>query len=80
MNIEAITAAEKWAQNVLKLSPEKQDEYFDLLLTVGLSADDVRTLQEYVSLYHMFTDETHYKKMQKAVGMMLWETFNSERK
>ena len=77
MNIEAMTAAEKFAQTVLKLPIEKQNEYFAMLPSFGLTAEEVQSLQKYVSLYHMFTDETFYKKVRETVGLMLWKDFNS---
>lgn len=78
MNIEAIENAENFAKNVLKLSTEAQDEYFKMLPDLGLTEEEVKNLQEYVCLYHMFTDHSYYKKVQAAVGAMLYETFNSK--
>lgn len=78
MNIEAIEAAENFAKKVLKLSPEAQDEYFKMLPDLGLTAEEVKNLQQYVALYHMFTDPSYYKKIQTTVGAMLYETFNSK--
>lgn len=77
MNIEAMTAAEKFAQTVLTLPVEKQNEFFVMLLNLGLTASEVESLQKFVSLYHMFTDETFYKKVRETVGLMLWKDFNS---
>ena len=45
MNIEAIEAAENFAKNVLKLSPEAQDEYFKMLPDLGLTEEEVKNLQ-----------------------------------
>ena len=78
MNVEAIERAENFAKNVLKLSPESQDEYFKMLHDLGLTEEEVKNLQQYVALYHMFTDPGYYKKVQTAVGAMLYETFNSK--
>jgi hypothetical protein len=76
MNVEAIERAENFARNVLKLYPEARDEYFKMLPGLGLTEEEVKNLQEYVCLYHMFTDPSYYKKIQYAVGEMLYETFN----
>ncbi len=78
MNIEAIERAENFAKNVLKLSPEAQDEYFKMLPDLGLTEEEVKNLKEYVCLFHMFTDASYYKKVQTAVGAMLCETFYSK--
>jgi hypothetical protein len=76
MNIEAIMNAEQFAQIVLQLSTEMQDEYFKMLPVLGLTEEEVKTLQEYVALYHMFTDPGFYKKVKTTVAMMLHKTFN----
>lgn len=76
MNVKAIQNAEQFAQMVLNLSPEMQDEYFNMLPVLGLTEEEVKTLQEYVSLYHMFTDPGFYKKAKTTVAMMLHKTFN----
>lgn len=78
MNIEAIEKAEAFARSVLKLWPEQQDRYFKKLIDLGFTQDEVKGLQEYVALYHMFTDPIYYKKVKTAVGAMLYETFNSK--
>lgn len=75
MNIEAIENAEKFAKTVLKLSPEAQSEFFKMLPDLGLTAEEVKHLQEYVGLFHMFTDPSYYKKVQDTVCAMLCETF-----
>lgn len=78
MNIEAIERAENFAKNVLKLSHEAQSEFFKMLPDLGLTEEEVKNLQEYVCLFHMFTDPSYYKKIQATVGAMLYETFNSK--
>lgn len=78
MNIEAIERAENFAKTVLKLSPEAQSEFYKMLPDLGLAAEEVKHLQEYVALFHMFTDPSYYKKVQATVGAMLYETFNSK--
>lgn len=78
MNIEAIKSAEEFAQNVLTLSPETQDEFFKALPDLGITEEEVKNLQQYVTLYHMFTDPSFYKKVRTTVAMMLYETFNSK--
>lgn len=77
MNIEAATAAENFAKTVLTLPVESQNEFFAMLPGLGLTTEEVQSLQKYVSLYHMFTDETFYKKVRETVGLMLWNDFNS---
>ena len=76
MNIEVIEKAEAFAKSVLMLPTEAQDEFFKMLPDLGLTAEEVKNLQEYVALFHMFTDPSYYKKVQAAVGAMLYETFN----
>ena len=71
MNTTAIKAMEEFAQQVLRLSPEAQNEFFKNLAESGITADEIKTLQQTVSLYHMFTDHRHYQKMQAAVLEML---------
>lgn len=78
MNIEVIENAERFAKNVLMLSDESQNEFFKKLPDLGLTAEEVKKLQEYVCLFHMFTDPSYYKKIQDTVGAMLYETFNSK--
>lgn len=78
MNVEAIESAENFAKTVLKLSTEGQNEFWKMLPGMGLTAEEVKNLQEYVCLFHMFTDPSYYKKIQATVGAMLYETFNSK--
>ena len=78
MNIEAIESAENFAKSVLMLPVEAQNEYFKMLPDLGLTEEEVKNLQEYVCLFHMFTDPSYYKKIQATVGAMLYETFNSK--
>lgn len=78
MNIEAIASAEQFAKNVLMFPTEKQDEFFKMLPSLGLTEEEVKNLQEYVTLYHMFTDPYFYNKVKTTVAMMLYETFNSK--
>lgn len=78
MNIEAIESAENFAKSVLMLPVEAQNEYFKMLPDLGLTEEEVKNLQQYVALFHIFTDPSHYKKVRATVGAMLYETLNSK--
>ena len=76
-NVEAIAAAEDFARKVLSLPTEAQNEFWKTLPGIGFTAEEIQSLQKYVSLFHMFTDNRYYKAMQAAVSEMLWNTSNS---
>ena len=71
MNVTAIKAMEEFAQQVLRLSPEGQNEFFKNLAEIGITEEEIESLQKYVALYHMFTDPRQYKKMRAATLELL---------
>lgn len=71
MDAIAIERMEKFAQEVLKLSPEMQAEFFNEMERSGLmTAEEAKGLKEYVALYHMFTNQRHYNMVKQAAYEM----------
>ena len=74
MNIEAIESMEHLAKQVLRMSEEKQNEFFDRLKET-LSEDDILTIKKCVGFYHLFTSPSFYKAMQTSLGEQLYNEF-----
>ena len=68
MNVAAIERMEAFAQQVLKLRPEAQTEFFREMVREGfMTSNDAEGLKQYVALYRMFTDNRYYKAVREAV-------------
>lgn len=76
-NFEVIQRMEETARMILRLPVEAQNDFYAELLANGFEKEEVENLMKYVSLYRMFTDTRYHNQMKSAVGMMLWNTFNS---
>lgn len=76
MNAAAIKSMEEFAQKVLTLPAEVQNEYFNNLAEI-LTAEEVETLQKCVALYKLMTNQAFYNAAQKALGEQLYKEFNA---
>ena len=79
MDIEALARMEAFAKECLKLFPEQREMFFQEMVTTGLmTAEQAEGLREYVCYFRLFTDNRYYKMVERAVGEMLWITFNEK--
>ena len=77
MDVIAIERMEAFAKEVLKLSPEMRDVFFDELENNGIvTAEEVEGLKKYVTLYHMFTNQRHYNAVKQCVTEMYMSEMN----
>jgi hypothetical protein len=78
MNVNAIKSMENFAKQVLMLPENKQNEFFEGLKEI-LSEDEVLTLKKCVGIYHIMTNETLYKAVEKSLAEEFYKEFNAHR-
>lgn len=66
MNTKAIEAMEKMAKDVLKMSAELQNEFYNKI-EERIGKDEADTIRKTVALYDMFTNESKYNAISKAI-------------
>ena len=71
MNVTAIKRMETFADTILSIPAEKQDDAWKALETV-LTPEELKGLKQYVGFYHLMTDQTFYKAMEKVMGEMIY--------
>jgi hypothetical protein len=76
MNVAAIESMENFSRTVLKLPQEAQNKFFEKL-SETLSDVEIETLKKCVGIYRLMTTPSLYKGMQKALGEVLYEEFNT---
>lgn len=81
MNAVAIERMEKFAREVLKLTPEMQVEFYEEIQHNGLvTAEEAEGLKKYVALFHMFTDTRYYNAVRDCVKEMYMDTLNKSKR
>lgn len=65
------TNMETFARAVLMLSPDSQEQFFAMLPELGVTPEEVKTLQKCVYLYKMHTNQRYYNTIKNAVGEAL---------
>lgn len=75
MNVNAIESMENFAKQVLRLPEESRNEFFESLKEF-LSDDEILMLKKCVGIYHIMTEPTLYKAMEKSLGEQLYKEFN----
>lgn len=78
INVEAIMSMEQMARQILLLSEEARNEFYEILLQNGLNEEDVNTIKKCVGFYHLMTDESCYKAVRTAVCDSLYNAFRNE--
>lgn len=76
MNVSAIEGMEYFARQVLRLPEERRNEFFEALKTI-LTEEEILMLKKCVGLYHIMTEPTLYKAMEKSLGEQLYKEFMS---
>ena len=75
MNVNAIESMENFAKQVLKLPEESRNEFFESLKSF-LSDEEILTLKKCVGIYHIMTEPSLYKAIEKSLGEQLYKEFN----
>ena len=75
MNVNAIESMENFAKQVLRLPEESRNEFFESLKSY-LSDEEILTLKKCVGIYHIMTEPSLYKAMEKSLGEQLYKEFN----
>ncbi len=65
------TNMETFARAVLMLSPEGQEQFYAMLPELGVTPEEVKTLQKCVCLYKLHTNRRYYNTIRDAVGEAL---------
>ncbi len=75
MNVTAIESMENFAKQVLKLSDEGRNEFFNELKEI-LNDEEISTIKKCVGVYHIMTEPTLYKVVEKSLGEQIYKEFN----
>lgn len=75
MNVNAIESMENLAKQVLKLSEESRNEFFESLKAI-LSDEEISTLKKCVGIYHIMTEPSLYKAVENSLADQLYKEFN----
>lgn len=74
INVESYASMESFAKQVLKLSFERQEQFFKELESLDLTTEEINTLKSCVTLFKMYTNDYFYKKVQATVCEMYMTT------